>query len=289
MTAGARRRGEEEEKPRRRAVMTRHLNASSSSSSDELEIDVDALAATRAAVRGWRDAHARGSTNLDAAPELFRAATANERGDETGTSFLSRSSAEEAKQNGVLSESAVARAVASAPSPRVAAFLRRGNFHASEVAAAPELFCEAAQGVASAAKTCRESLEAARAAFDVFVASLGGVVVDGVSSVVDSMPTNALLAVIPLGDDLRTAEQWVWLVTSVLEALARETEVVNEVAGYVGGAAGPSASAVETSAAEGEKKLEPLDFEKLAGCAEVWRARAFVDEALLRVLVDAEA
>ena len=48
-------------------------------------------------------------------------------------------------------------------------------------------------------------------------------------------------------------------------------------------------SAVETSAAEGEKKLEPLDFEKLAGCAEVWRARAFVDEALLRVLVDAEA
>jgi hypothetical protein len=98
-----------------------------------------------------------------------------------------------------------------------------------------------------------------------------------------------LLAVIPLGDDLRTAEQWVWLVTSVLEALARETEVVNEVAGYVGGAAGPSASAVETSAAEGEKKLEPLDFEKLAGCAEVWRARAFVDEALLRVLVDAEA
>jgi hypothetical protein len=272
--------------------MTRHLNASSSSSSDELEIDVDALAATRAAVRGWRDAHARGSTNLDAAPELFRAATAataNERGDETGTSFLSRSSAEEAKQNGVLSESAVARAVASAPSPRVAAFLRRGNRHASEVAAAPELFCEAAQGVASAAKTCRESLEAARAAFDVFVASLGGVVVDGVSSVVDSMPTNALLAVIPLGDDLRTAEQWVWLVTSVLEALARETEVVNEVAGYVGGAAGPSASAVETSAAEGEKKLEPLDFEKLAGCAEVWRARAFVDEALLRVLVDAEA
>lgn len=288
MTAGARRRGEEEEKPRRRAVMTRHHHASSSSD-DELEIDVDALAATRAAVRGWRDAHARGSTNLDAAPELFRAATANERGDETGTSFLSRSSAEEAKQNGVLSESAVARAVASAPSPRVAAFLRRGNFHASEVAAAPELFCEAAQGVASAAKTCRESLEAARAAFDVFVASLGGVVVDGVSSVVDSMPTNALLAVIPLGDDLRTAEQWVWLVTSVLEALARETEVVNEVAGYVGGAAGPSASAVETSAAEGEKKLEPLDFEKLAGCAEVWRARAFVDEALLRVLVDAEA
>jgi hypothetical protein len=269
--------------------MTRHHRKSSSSSSDELEIDVDALAATRAAVRAWRDAHARGSTNLDAAPELFRAATANERGDETGTSFLSRSSAEEAKQNGVLSESAVARAVASAPSPRVAAFLRRGNFHASEVAAAPELFCEAAQGVASAAKTCRESLEAARAAFDVFVASLGGVVVDGVSSVVDSMPTNALLAVIPLGDDLRTAEQWVWLVTSVLEALARETEVVNEVAGYVGGAAGPSASAVETSAAEGEKKLEPLDFEKLAGCAEVWRARAFVDEALLRVLVDAEA
>jgi hypothetical protein len=271
--------------------MTRHLNASSSSSSDELEIDVDALAATRAAVRGWRDAHARGSTNLDAAPELFRAATAataNERGDETGTSFLSRSSTEEAKQIGVLSES-VARAVASAPSPRVAAFLRRGNFHASEVAAAPELFCEAAQGVASAAKTCQESLEAARAAFDVFVASLGGVAVDGVSSVVDSMPTNALLAVIPLGDDLRTAEQWVWLVTSVLEALARETEVVNEVAGYVGGAAGPSASAVETSAAEGEKKLEPLDFEKLAGCAEVWRARAFVDEALLRVLVDAEA
>lgn len=288
MTAGARRRGEEEEKPRRRAVMTRHLNASSSSSSDELEIDVDALAATRAAVRGWRDAHARGSTNLDAAPELFRAATANERGDETGTSFLSRSSAEDAKQIGVLSGSAVARAVASAPSPRVAAFLRRGNFHASEVAAAPELFCEAAQGVASAAKTCRESLEAARAAFDVFVASLGGVVVDGVSSVVDSMPTNALLAVIPLGDDLRTAEQWVWLVTSVLEALARETEVVNEVAGYVGGAAGPSASAVETSAAEGERD-EPLDFEKLAGCAEVWRARAFVDDALLRILVDAEA
>ena len=253
---------------------------------------MDALAATRAAVRGWRDAHARGSTNLDAAPELFRAATAataNERRDETGTgtgTFFSR--AENAKQNGRLSDSAVARAVASAPSPRVAAFLCRGNYHASEVAAAPELFCEAAQGVASAAKTCRESLEAARRAFDVFVASLGGVVGDG-GVVVDSMPTNALLAVVPLGDDRRTAEQWVWLMTSVLEALARETEVVNEVAGYVGGygAAGPP-SAVPPSAAEGERD-EPLDGEKLAGCAEVWRARAFVDETLLRVLVDAEA
>ena len=48
----------------------------SSSDDDSLEIDLDALAATRAAVRGWRDAHARGSTHLDAAPELFRAATA---------------------------------------------------------------------------------------------------------------------------------------------------------------------------------------------------------------------
>ena len=256
---------------------------------------MDALAATRAAVRGWRDAHARGSNNLDAAPELFRAATAataataNERRDETGTGtgpFFSR--AEYAKRNGRLSDSAVARAVASAPSPRVAAFVRRGNYHASEVAAAPELFCEAAQGVAIAAKTCRESLEAARRAFDVFVASLGGVVGDG-GVVVDSMPTNALLAVVPLGDDRRTAEQWVWLMTSVLEALARETEVVNEVAGYVGGygAAGPP-SAVPPSAAEGERD-EPLDGEKLAGCAEVWRARAFVDETLLRVLVDAEA
>ena len=48
----------------------------SSSDDDSLEIDLDALAATRAAVRGWRDAHTRGSTHLDAAPDLFRAATA---------------------------------------------------------------------------------------------------------------------------------------------------------------------------------------------------------------------
>ena len=45
--------------------------------------------------------------------------------------------------------------------------------------------------------------------------------------------TGALLAALPLGDDRRTAEQWLWLLTAVLEALARETEVVREVAAYV--------------------------------------------------------
>ena len=105
------------------------------------------------------------------------------------------------------------------------------------------------------------------------------------------MPTNALLAVVPLGDDRRTAEQWVWLMTSVLEALARETEVVNEVAGYVGGygAAGPPSAGPPSAVPPSGEGDEPLDGEKLAGCAEVWRARAFVDETLLRVLVDAEA
>ena len=122
-------------------------------------------------------------------------------------------------------DSAVARAVASAPSPRVAAFLRRGGRHASEVAAAPERFCDAAQGVASAAKTCQESLARADEAYDAFVKSLSG---SGGVCEIDAVPTGALLAALPLGDDRRTAEQWLWLLTAVLEALARETEVVRE-------------------------------------------------------------
>ena len=245
----------------------------SSSDDDSLEIDLDALAATRAAVRGWRDAHARGSTHLDAAPELFRAATAGLSSD------LRRPPRDANDENKKMDDSAVARAVASAPSPRVAAFLRRGGRHASEVAAAPERFCDAAQGVASAAKTCQESLARADEAYDAFVKSLSG----GGGGGVDAVPTGALLAALPLGDDRRTAEQWLWLLTAVLEALARETEVVREVAAYV------SRDAPAESRVEDPPEEDPLDAETLAGCAEVWRARAFVDEALLQVLAGAEA
>lgn len=244
----------------------------SSSDDDSLEIDLDALAATRAAVRGWRDAHARGSTHLDAAPDLFRAATA-------GLSSDLRRPPRDANDENKKMDSAVARAVASAPSPRVAAFLRRGGRHASEVAAAPERFCDAAQGVASAAKTCQESLARADEAYDAFVKSLSG----GGGGGVDAVPTGALLAALPLGDDRRTAEQWLWLLTAVLEALARETEVVREVAAYV------SRDAPAESRVEDPPEEDPLDAETLAGCAEVWRARAFVDEALLQVLAGAEA
>jgi hypothetical protein len=246
----------------------------SSSDDDSLEIDLDALAATRAAVRGWRDAHARGSTHLDAAPELFRAATAG-LSSESPRAHPPRDANDENKKM----DSAVARAVASAPSPRVAAFLRRGGRHASEVAAAPERFCDAAQGVASAAKTCQESLARADEAYDAFVKSLSG---GGGGGGVDAVPTGALLAALPLGDDRRTAEQWLWLLTAVLEALARETEVVREVAAYV------SRDAPAESRVDDPQKEDPLDAETLAGCAEVWRARAFVDEALLRVLAGAE-
>ena len=249
----------------------------SSSDDDSLEIDLDALAATRAAVRGWRDAHARGSTHLDAAPELFRAATA-------GLSSDLRHPPHDANDEDKKMDSAVARAVASAPSPRVAAFLRRGGRHASEVAAAPERFCDAAQGVASAAKTCQESLARADEAYDAFVKSLsGGDFTNGDFTSVDAVPTGALLAALPLGDDRRTAEQWLWLLTAVLEALARETEVVREVAAYV------SRDAPAESRVEDPPEEDPLDAETLAGCAEVWRARAFVDEALLQVLAGAEA
>ena len=247
-------------------------NNPSSSDDDSLEIDLDALAATRAAVRGWRDAHTRGSTHLDAAPELFRAATA-------GLSSDLRHPPHDANDEDKKMDSAVARAVASAPSPRVAAFLRRGNRHASEVAAAPELFCDAAEGVASAAKACQESLARAGEAYDAFVASLGG----GGGGVVDAMPTGALLAAVPLGEDRRTAEQWVWLLTAVLEALARETEVVREVAGFV------CANSRDARTAASEREARAMDGETLAGCAEVWRARAFVDESLLRALAGAEA
>jgi hypothetical protein len=69
----------------------------------------------------------------------------------------------------------------------------------------------------------------------------------------------------------------------VLEALARETEVVREVAAYV------SRDAPAESRVEDPPEEDPLDAETLAGCAEVWRARAFVDEALLQVLAGAEA
>ena len=246
----------------------------SSSDDDSLEIDLDALAATRAAVRGWRDAHTRGSTHLDAAPDLFRAATAGLSSD------LRRNPPRDANDENEKMDSAVARAVASAPSPRVAAFLRRGGRHASEVAAAPERFCDAAQGVASAAKTCKESLARADEAYDAFMKSLSGS--DGVCEI-DAVPTGALLAALPLGDDRRTAEQWLWLLTAVLEALARETEVVREVAAYV------SRDAPAESRVEDPPEEDPLDAETLAGCAEVWRARAFVDEALLQVLAGAEA
>ena len=245
------------------------------SDDDELEIDLDALAATRAAVRGWRDAHARGSAHLDAAPDLFRAATAG-----MDTEEERRDDAARANIRSFDSASAVARAVASAPSPRVAAFLRRGGRHASEVAAAPERFCDAAQGVASAAKTCQESLARADEAYDAFVKSLSG---GGGVCEIDAVPTGALLAALPLGDDRRTAEQWLWLLTAVLEALARETEVVREVAAYV------SRDAPAESRVEDPPEEDPLDAETLAGCAEVWRARAFVDEALLQVLAGAEA
>lgn len=245
----------------------------SSSDDDSLEIDLDALAATRAAVRGWRDAHTRGSTHLDAAPDLFRAATA-------GLSSDLRHPPHDANDEDKKMDSAVARAVASAPSPRVAAFLRRGGRHASEVAAAPERFCDAAQGVASAAKTCQESLARADEAYDAFVKSLSG---GGGVCEIDAVPTGALLAALPLGDDRRTAEQWLWLLTAVLEALARETEVVREVAAYV------SRDAPAESRVEDPPEEDPLDAETLAGCAEVWRARAFVDEALLQVLAGAEA
>ena len=244
------------------------------SDDDELEIDLDALAATRVAVRGWCDAHARGATHLDAAPDLFRAATAG-----MDTEEERRDDAARANIRSFDSASAVARAVASAPSPRVAAFLRRGNRHASEVAAAPELFCDAAEGVASAAKACQESLARAGEAYDAFVASLGG----GGGGVVDAMPTGALLAAVPLGEDRRTAEQWVWLLTAVLEALARETEVVREVAGFV------CANSRDARTAASEREARAMDGETLAGCAEVWRARAFVDESLLRALAGAEA
>ena len=243
------------------------------SDDDELEIDLDALAATRAAVRGWRDAHARGSAHLDAAPDLFRAATAG-----MDTEEERRDDAARANIRSFDSASAVARAVASAPSPRVAAFLRRGNRHASEVAAAPELFCDAAEGVASAAKACQESLARAGEAYDAFVGSLGGGGDGG--GVVDAVPTGALLAVVPLGDERRTAEQWVWLLTAVLEALARETEGVREIAGFL---------RRDARGAWADEDEDPLDGETLAGCAEVWRARAFVDESLLRALAGAEA
>ena len=93
------------------------------------------------------------------------------------------------------------------------------------------------------------------------------------------------LAALPLGDDRRTAEQWLWLLTAVLEALARETEVVREVAAYVSRDAPAESKIVK----EDPPEEDPLDAETLAGCAEVWRARAFVDEALLQVLAGAEA
>ena len=97
-------------------------------------------------------------------------------------------------------------------------------------------------------------------------------------------PTGALLAALTtLGDDRRTAEQWLWLLTAVLEALARETEVVREVAAYVSRAT-PSSESFRRRSTEGGL----LDAETLAGCAGTWRARAFVDEALLRVLAGAE-
>ena len=245
----------------------------SSSDDDSLEIDLDALAATRAAVRGWRDAHARGSTHLDAAPELFRAATAG-LSSESPRAHPPRDANDENKKM----DSAVARAVASAPSPRVAAFLRRGGRHASEVAAAPGASATPRRASRAPRRHARRASRAPRSLRRVCEIALRRRRRRGV----DAVPTGALLAALPLGDDRRTAEQWLWLLTAVLEALARETEVVREVAAYV------SRDAPAESRVDDPQKEDPLDAETLAGCAEVWRARAFVDEALLRVLAGAE-
>ena len=100
--------------------------------------------------------------------------------------------------------------------------------------------------------------EPARAdeAYDAFVKSLSG---GGGGGGSDAVPTGALLAACPLGDDRRTAEQWLWLLTAVLEALARETEVVREVAAYA------SRDAPAESRVDDPQKEDPLDAERARG------------------------
>ena len=225
----------------------------------------DALAATRAAVRGWRDAHARGSTHrrrARAAPRgdggaVFRESAAIRRGD--------------ARRN---KRWIPPRAPPSAgAAPRVAAFLRRGG--ATRPRWRPHRSaCDAAQGVASAAKTCQESRARRRSLRRVWEIALRrrrrrrrrrshGRVAGGAP-----------------GRRPPDRRAGLWLLTL---AGARE--------GDGGGARGGRARRARRARRVARRRSTEggsLDAETLAGCAEVWRARAFVDEALLRVLAGAE-
>lgn len=263
-------------------IRLRSTMSSSSSDSDSLEIDLASLSAVSALARAWRDAHDEGSLHLDVTPGLFATATGN-----SETAANSRGT-----EPGVAS-----RAVNAAPSPRLDSFIKRGGKHSSEITAAPQKLTDAVQGTQTAAHLCAANLKKATQALDVFIASIGGETDDVEETIsknrnvsrFDRIPTGVLLTALPFGKTPKTVEQWMWLTVAVLESLELEQKVVSEISNYLE----RGDSNQEDVAAENMKKIDAEKFslyerEKLAGCAEVWKARAFVDETLLQALVEAE-
>jgi hypothetical protein len=251
-----------------------------------LEIDVESLARVAERVRGWRDAHSEGLGFLERLPEVFSAATVVS-GEAHRTTRTTDSDADappggKKKQTEERLETAVQRAMRAAPSPRLREFLARGNRHFSEVTAAPQALADAIDGVARCAAACADNLREATLAFGAFLESSGGVARGSCeASAIDAAPTAALLCVVPFGKDPKTVEQWIWACAFVLDGLVLETSVAREIAAYV------APGTRDGSRPELDDEPESLAPEKLSGCAEVWRARPFVDETLLDFVADA--
>jgi hypothetical protein len=276
---------------------------SGNSDSDELEIDLNSLASVRGFARAWRLSHDLGASHVVLTPELFQLATTC--GDTDNTDTGDKAFSHEKR------ETAVTRALRAAPSPRLRGFLARGNFHVSEVTAAPQKLTDAVLGLIGAARTCASVLIQANDALDAFIVSIGGGerVGDGESEESvgvskeskknsgESTPGNAnrfdqirtavLLTRLPFGTETRTVEQWLWLCTAVIDSLELEQKVVAEIAAYLV-RGDPETENAEPGSSENENEKNLYQLGKLLGCAEVWKARAFVDETLLQALADAE-
>jgi hypothetical protein len=194
----------------------------------------------------------------------------------------------------------VERAAASAPSPRLRAFLAAGWQHPSVAAAAPQKLTDAIEGAVAAAERSVGIAAEAERALAAFAASVAIGAVDnsggddkckgsGNRHWMDDVPVPVLLTRVPWGAN-RTIEEWLWLCTAVVEGVAAEANVKAGVAAYLSQQQEqtPLAGGAAVAAAEEEEKgeVEALEKGKLEGCAEVWALQPYVDTTLFAALAD---